>query len=133
VSTSAATPGRHSCALAAGAVKCWGFYDNDGDEDPQYNTPVAITGLAAGVASLATGDTRDCVVADDVVKCWGDFLTAPVALTGTPTGIQAIAVHPEHGCLLSNGRMMCWGLDKEGRLGSNAVGESHVLVDVVLP
>jgi large repetitive protein len=67
----------HACALTtAGAVKCWG--DNTtgevGDSTTTNRlTPVDVTGLSSGVASVSVGSKFSCAVLDSgAAKCWGD-------------------------------------------------------------
>ncbi len=65
---------RHSCAIAAAQVYCWGS-----NSDGQLGTmgagtaePVAITRLASGVTSLASGADHSCAVhTGGEVSCWG--------------------------------------------------------------
>lgn len=69
---------RYSCAaLANGAAKCWGNNEfgqlGDGTMANRL-TPVDVSGLSAGVASVAAGDTSShtcAVMLNETVKCWG--------------------------------------------------------------
>ena len=68
----------HTCALTSGgAVKCWGNNSKgqigDGTSGNQRLTPVAVSGLASGVASISAGDYVTCVVTTaGGAKCWGE-------------------------------------------------------------
>jgi len=71
----------HTCGLnSVGGVKCWGwnYYGQIGDSTTTdfhtgNLTPVAVTGLASGVASIATGGAHTCALTTaGGVKCWGD-------------------------------------------------------------
>jgi alpha-tubulin suppressor-like RCC1 family protein len=59
----------YSCALAAGAVKCWGF--NLGAVSGSTTTPTTKPGLTSGVTALAGGIDHACAVSGNQVKCWG--------------------------------------------------------------
>ena len=67
----------HTCAvLESGAVKCWGSNGSgrlgDGTTTTR-NTPVSVSGLTSGIASVTGGDAHSCAVTStNSVKCWGD-------------------------------------------------------------
>ena len=77
--------GQHACALlTSGGLDCWG--DNQlgqlgapssdgcgvGAGLPCSTTPLAVTGLASGVVSLAIGGDQNCVLMQaGGLKCWG--------------------------------------------------------------
>ena len=67
----------HTCAvLESGAVKCWGYNGSgrlgDGTTTTR-NTPVSVSGLTSGIASVTGGDAHSCAVTStNSVKCWGD-------------------------------------------------------------
>lgn len=67
----------HSCAImTSGGVKCWGR-DNqgqlgDGGTNTDKTTPVDVSGLSAGVASVTAGAYHSCAVTTTGgLKCWG--------------------------------------------------------------
>ena len=77
-----ATGSFHSCAIEAGAVRCWG-YGGDGalgygntttigdDETPGAAGPVDARRRAHAVA-IAAGNVHTCAILDDgTVRCWG--------------------------------------------------------------
>jgi hypothetical protein len=79
--TAISADGGHACAITSGGgVKCWGLNDygqlGDGTK-VNRPTPVAVSGLNAGVITIATGVVHTCAVTrSGSVKCWG----APGAL-----------------------------------------------------
>lgn len=67
----------HTCALTgAGGVKCWGWNDygqvGNGSMTYQIYSPVAVSGLASGVSTIAAGFRHTCAALNGGgVKCWG--------------------------------------------------------------
>jgi hypothetical protein len=64
----------HSCALVAGAVRCWGSNELGALGDgtlTSSSTSVAVAGLSE-VSQLSAGGGHSCVLrADGSVRCWG--------------------------------------------------------------
>lgn len=112
-----------TCALADGAVKCWGAGPvGDGTRNLR-TTPVAVTGLGSGVQAITAGDWHVCALLDNGgVKCWGrnnsgqlgdgsrlDRL-APVDVVGLRSGVVQIEAGPESTCAVTvGGAALCWG------------------------
>ena len=77
LNVTASATGYHTCALTTtGGVKCWGRNDQGqvGDDtiQNQRKTPVNVSGLDSGGASISAGGNHTCVVmSDGVGKCWG--------------------------------------------------------------
>ena len=68
---------RHACALLASGVWCWGYNGfgelGTGSTSPTIQmTPVAVTGLAAGVTAISVGGETSCAIVSGGVWCWGD-------------------------------------------------------------
>jgi alpha-tubulin suppressor-like RCC1 family protein len=139
---------QHTCALtSAGAVKCWGYNDSgqlgDGTTTDR-NRPVAVSGLASGVAAIAARSEHTCALTSaGAVKCWGendigelgDGTTTehktPVAVTGLTSGVAAIAAGDAHTCALtSSGGVRCWGWNVAGELGDGTTTEHDTPVAV---
>jgi len=64
-----------SCAVHNDAALCWGFngYGQIGDNTTTTRTvPVQVTGLTAGVAGIAVGESYACAVTTGgSASCWG--------------------------------------------------------------
>jgi alpha-tubulin suppressor-like RCC1 family protein len=143
----------HTCALtSAGGAKCWGgnYYGELGDgTTTDRHTPVAVSGLASGVAAISAGFHTCALTSAGGAKCWGfnasgqlgDGTTTerhrPVDVSGLASGVAAIVAatqgdYPIHTCALtSGGGVKCWGGNDHGQLGDGTTTERHTPVDVV--
>ncbi len=135
-----------SCALdTAGGVHCWGRNDNGqlgNGTTITSRTPVAVSGLASGVSSIALGAYFACAVQSGNVMCWGfnpdgrvgDGTTTdrstPVRVTGL-SNVVAITAGQFHACALtSSGSVYCWGNNTRGQLGNDTVSSSATPMQV---
>lgn len=128
----------HSCAVTtSGGLKCWGFNGNgrlgDGTTTTRL-TPVDVSGLTSGVASVSVGNDHTCAVTTTGgAKCWGyngdrtlgDGTTTdrwtPVDVTGLTSGVAAIAAGEFHTCALTTtGGARCWGDNASGQVGDGS-------------
>lgn len=132
--TAIALGDQHSCALAGGAVWCWGANDRGQLAGlPATPTPTAVPALASGVTLLASGLDHVCAVQGGDVLCWGSNSRGQLG-TGasggsspTPTAlglsnVVALALGDEHSCALSQPAgtaptLRCWGDNRSGQLG----------------
>ena len=88
----------HTCAVAAGQLRCWGGDDHGelgpGSEGADALTPVAVEGVQS-VTSLSAGGDATCMVSAAGLSCWGDngsgqlgdgslFRREPVKVLGLP-------------------------------------------------
>jgi len=125
---------QHSCALASGAVDCWGANGRDQLGGlPATATPTAVPGLGSGVTGLASGLNHVCAVRGGDVLCWGDNGSGQLGrgTTGgssaTPTAlgltnVVALALGDAHSCALMRAgsaapTLLCWGDNSRGQLG----------------
>jgi len=131
-----ATGAAHTCALAGGAVLCWGR-----NVDGQVGAPPATPRLApgavmglSGVRALAAGGNHTCAIDDAAtVRCWGanesgqlgDGGTTssymPVAVAGL-TDVDGIVAGGAHSCAhRTDGSVWCWGANTSGQLGDSVM------------
>jgi alpha-tubulin suppressor-like RCC1 family protein len=126
----------HTCALTTGGgVLCWGtnFHAQIGDGTTAFKrvTPTPVSGLRAGVETLAVGGDHTCALtAGRAVLCWGynfygqlgdgtttDRVT-PTPVGGLESGVRAIGAGMVHTCAVTaGGGVMCWGWNAYGQLG----------------
>jgi alpha-tubulin suppressor-like RCC1 family protein len=123
----AVTTGRdYTCALTTvGGALCWGMNFTAGQlgDGTMLNSsvPVAVSGLASGVASIAAGYDHTCALTTvGGVLCWGSSpgngsasdSSVPIPVSGLASGVAAIAAGFGHTCALSSvGGVLCWGSD----------------------
>lgn len=129
-----------TCAVVAGAVKCWG----DGRNGELGNgraeiatTPVEVSGIS-DATMVAVGGSHVCALrAGGKVSCWGnnvdlqcgqaegiEFL-APVEVAGL-TGVTKLLAAGANTCVLSGGGgLLCWGSNRYGQLGDGTGGNPN--------
>ncbi len=67
-----------NCAIVSGQAFCWGFngygqLGNVGLPIGDSGSPLAVTGLTSGVASMAAGANHACAInTAGAISCWGD-------------------------------------------------------------
>jgi alpha-tubulin suppressor-like RCC1 family protein len=110
VATAIAAGYVHTCAVAGGAVYCWG--DNatgslgDGTTT-QRTSPVRVGGGIANATAVSAGGGEN---------------------VGTPPTFYG------HSCALrADGTISCWGSNESGQLGNSSFVQSALPVDVALP
>jgi alpha-tubulin suppressor-like RCC1 family protein len=123
----------HTCALAGGAVSCWGAGGRVGDGTTQQrNQPTPIT-LPGNVFRIAAGlDTTLALTTVGEVFCWGDNSEGECGLGDTdprlsPTPIPGlgtiaeISLSAKTSCVRSvTGGVSCFGAGGSGQLGNGA-------------
>lgn len=132
-----ATGEAHACAVtSSGGARCWGRNNASqlGDGTTiNRPTPVAVTGLASGVAAIAAGFAHTCArTTAGGIQCWGansngqlgdgtaTATTTPVAVVGL-TGITEVVAGGAHSCARTmSGGVKCWGSNVDGQLGDGS-------------
>lgn len=133
------TPTSGAAAGVTGAAVAWG--DNSvgqlgNDSRTDRRTPVQVSGLTSGVASLRAGAQHSLALTSaGSVWAWGsnssDQLgdgthtasSVPVAVSGLASGVTAIAAGFDHSLALrSNGSVVGWGYNGFGQVGDGTAG-----------
>jgi len=128
----------HACAVADGAVYCWGFgYGLGTGSTDNSSVPVAVdtTGVLADktVTAVSSGGSFSCALAAGQVYCWGSnangrlgngstttsYLPVAVDTTGVLAGktVTAISAGSGQACALADTKAYCWGYNGDGALG----------------
>ncbi len=139
---------RHTCAVVAGGVRCWGAAGSwqlgDGGTSNQPR-PVEAQGVS-GAAAVAAGAQHSCTIAGApaALQCWGSnsagqsaggdnsALTvqrpAVVGLGGSQP--SAVAAGSAHTCVLDgmSGAVTCFGANDTSQLGAPATARGSVQV-----
>lgn len=136
----------HTCAIAAGALKCWG--DNSagqlGDATiAERHVPTVVTGMATGVTAVAAGEFHSCALQNGGVKCWGaqygsgrlgdngvtaTYAASPVQVVGLTSGVISVAAGYYHSCaLMADRTVRCWGFP------TSALGAGPSVANTAIP
>lgn len=128
---------RHTCAIAAGDVLCWGhnYSGQLGDGTNQdRDAPVRVVGLSEPMIEVSAGMQHTCARSlRGEIFCWGANLLGqlgrtlarersevPVQVPGI-TGALGVTAAGQHTCaLLRDGTASCWGHGSFGQLGDGA-------------
>jgi len=136
----------HTCAVTtAGGAKCWGSGSygrlGDGATSTRY-TPVDVTDLTTGVASISAAGTYTCAVTTaGGAKCWGQNTNGQLGDGSTTTrttpvnvsSLSAVSISTgsSHACAVTTaGGVKCWGSNSLGQLGTGNTTNSRTPVDV---
>jgi alpha-tubulin suppressor-like RCC1 family protein len=140
----------HSCAVVNGGMRCWGENNTGQLGTPTTNsesalTPINVTGLTSGVATITAGRDGTCAVTTGgSVRCWGANYSAkignasagatndtPVQVTGLTSGNTRAANGYDHSCAATAAGVSCWGGNRYAQVGNGASGLGTP--DVVTP
>jgi alpha-tubulin suppressor-like RCC1 family protein len=152
VPTALAAGESHTCALADGRVKCWGYaaygqlgYANENNiGDTELPSAVGFVNVGADALTLTAGGNQTCVLTDDYdVRCWGEGLWGPLgygnqqdigdnehpAAAGTVSlggDVISVSAGYDHTCaVISSAEYLvrCWGHNPAGVLGRGVLGD----------
>jgi alpha-tubulin suppressor-like RCC1 family protein len=148
--TEIAVAGTSACAIAGGAVYCWGVGGSGELGDGLSETsdaPVMVSGLGDGASHLVRpggpdGD-RGCALRDQELWCWGTNFAGqlgdqtlnnapvPVNVMGLPgPPVQSAGGFSHHCAVLDDYSLFCWGNGAHGKLGNGESSDSLVPVEV---
>ncbi|HEV7490829.1 MAG TPA: hypothetical protein VGO25_08485, partial [Rhodanobacteraceae bacterium] len=140
-----------TCAIDAGAAKCWG--DNSSGQIGveglllYFHKPQPVTGLGSGVTAISVGQASACAIVSGGAMCWGDNTQGqlgngtydsgyvPLPVIGLERGVLAIFMGGAHTCALTTQGPRCWGSNQFGELGAgiSAMNSPIPVPVVVLP
>lgn len=147
---SSAVGGRHSCAISAGGLTCWGN-NSSGQLGTAGSTITEHSPYSAssGVSATAAGYFHSCAVVNQDTFCWGanndgelgfgadGDKAAPTRATQSVIGVTALAAGQDHSCALAAGAVRCWGSSTLGALGTTrstiAPSPLHVIPTAATP
>ncbi|HEY0230290.1 MAG TPA: hypothetical protein VGC55_03475 [Dokdonella sp.] len=131
------------CAIQNGAALCWGDDSQgalgDGVGTGAQLSPVAVSGLDSGVASISAGNQHVCAVVAGAAECWGqndrgqvgngsapDAVVSPVVVPGLESGVSQAVARSDYSCAVKDGGVWCWGGNDLGRLGNGGYDDTAV-------
>ena len=138
--TQVATGDSHSCAVAQGALLCWGnnYYATVGNGQSGDGANVArpTRVIARGVRAVSAGRHHSCAVVNDSLWCWGSNQSGQLGRSAHASmvlqpaeiisgGVSGVAVGERHTCAIVHGALQCWGYNYHGQIG-NGVSGGHV-------
>jgi hypothetical protein len=134
--TSLAAGDRHTCAVDAGALWCWGanFAGQLGNgQTTTTPNPDPQRAIQSGATLAAAGAEHSCGIAASKLSCWGDNSSGQInAGTNSPLGepspvALSFGVQPagvagggNHTCVVgADGTVTCFGANGSGQLGAS--------------
>jgi alpha-tubulin suppressor-like RCC1 family protein len=130
----------HSCALLmSGGVECWGdneFGQLGNGTKTDSPIPVAVSGLASGVRTIAVGGYHSCaLMSGGDLRCWGlnwygqlgvgsMMVSSPLPLPvmALMSDVEDISAGEYHSCARTRaGAFLCWGQNSSGQIGDGSM------------
>lgn len=119
----------HFCALAGGAVYCWGWNNSwplgvTGCSGSCISQPQATQNMTADVTDLSVGYEHSCAIKSGRVYCWGDSASGQLGSPGGSTSVPRLInsadtdfteVDSGYGASCAaraSGGIVCWGAGK---------------------
>jgi alpha-tubulin suppressor-like RCC1 family protein len=129
----------HYCARKLdGSLWCWGWNAGGQLGDGSFldrSTPVEVTALGDGVASVSTGSQATCArMTDGTLWCWGwrNGGATPSQVASLGTDVVAVSGGGAHICARKgNGTLWCWGANSYGQLGDGSARSRDTPVQVM--
>lgn len=122
-----------TCAIMAGAVKCWGNLSYQASAFQVKPAPVqGLNGfdLGGGVAALSLGELHSCLLSyAGAAYCWGSNVQGQLGdgsftsraipqAVKLNTAVRYLSAGGGHTCaILLNGTVRCWGKNDNGQVG----------------
>jgi len=125
---------RHTCAIGAGQLWCWGLSSVTGVPDAPFATRI---GTMDNWTQISAGYDHTCGIAGGQAYCWGANTYGQVAAPGTESapltqialsGVISIVAGDGGTCAIANaapgakmGELYCWGRNSERQLDDTGV------------
>lgn len=142
------TGGKSTCAVATGALYCWG-YNNYGQlgigSTATRTSPTAVPGMDKNVTAVSVGGSHACAIKDGGLYCWGynkygqlgngttTNSSTPVPVTGLSDGVTAVSAGGDTTCAIQYGTLKCWGYNNRGQVGDASTVSRITPSDVIDP
>ncbi|GAB3793300.1 RCC1 domain-containing protein [Dyella agri] len=101
-----------TCAIVAGALRCWGFGARKPDAEIFH----------AGVTAVDVSSLQDCAIVRGALMCWDNTNKAPPKEM-LHAGATSVAVRSHRACALVSGALWCWGDNADGEIGNGQKGD----------